>query len=346
MEPRAPRRSRRGQRALTVGGTALLVAAIIGVIGHYRPPHWAPVLGVTAFSPYLLLCAPLALSSLALARRWVGTALAAGACVVWVVTQAPLFIATDPPAHALHLTVMQANLRLGEASPEAVVAAVKRYHVDVLMLEELTPGERWKLHDAGLAHELPWSVSDLRGGAQGTGMWSRYPLYDTDQRKDFTFGFVTARISVPHFPCDPVAAALHMAGPWPDSTQWNHDIAHLPSVMRQLAAQPCDMLIGGDFNATPDTAQFRRLLTGGLSDAAEQAGAGLTATYPNDTWAGPLIAIDHVLVRGGVATSVSTLSISGTDHRAVVARVALAVRCTPSAPGRPCDRSLGSGPWR
>jgi endonuclease/exonuclease/phosphatase (EEP) superfamily protein YafD len=84
------------------------------------------------------------------------------------------------------------------------------------------------------------------------------------------------------------------------------------------------VIVGGDFNATPDVAQFRSVLRTGFADAADQAGAGMTRTYPADRWFPPLIAIDHVLTRGGaVATGVQTVSISGSDHRALLARIAV-----------------------
>jgi endonuclease/exonuclease/phosphatase (EEP) superfamily protein YafD len=87
----------------------------------------------------------------------------------------------------------------------------------------------------------------------------------------------------------------------------------------------CDpMIVGGDFNATPDTVQFRTILGAGFADAADQAGAGSTRTYPADRWYPPLIAIDHVLSRNGpVATDLRTVAIKGSDHRALVVRVAV-----------------------
>ncbi len=85
-------------------------------------------------------------------------------------------------------------------------------------------------------------------------------------------------------------------------------------------------LIGGDFNATLDTVQFRRILAQGFSDAADQAGAGFTPTWPADRWFPPLITIDHVLTRDAVARSVDSVEIPGSDHRALVAVVRIPTR--------------------
>jgi endonuclease/exonuclease/phosphatase (EEP) superfamily protein YafD len=83
-------------------------------------------------------------------------------------------------------------------------------------------------------------------------------------------------------------------------------------------------ILAGDFNATLDHADLRRVLAGGYEDAASVVGAGLHATWPEGRLVPPTVAIDHVLAdeRAGVrAVSVHTLP--GTDHRAVFAELVL-----------------------
>ncbi len=65
------------------------------------------------------------------------------------------------------------------------------------------------------------------------------------------------------------------------------------------------------------------MLTGRLRDTAEQVGAGLLFTYPTDKRIPPLVGIDQILVAGGRATSVETVTLPGSDHRAVVAQIQL-----------------------
>ena len=115
-----------------------------------------------------------------------------------------------------------------------------------------------------------------------------------------------------------------MAGPVPDAGPWRSDIARLPAVLHALSRDAAVVVVGGDFNATPDTKQFRSVLRSGYTDAADQAGAGYTATYPADRSFPPLIAIDHVLANGGaVATGVRSVSIRGSDHRGLSVRLAV-----------------------
>jgi endonuclease/exonuclease/phosphatase (EEP) superfamily protein YafD len=321
--PVPPAPPRRWRIALTVIAGLGVIAALTGVVAHYRPPHRPVLLGVSAFAPYLMLAAPVALVLLLVCRRWIVAIAPAVLTALWLWTQVPLYISADPPAHAGDVVTMTSNLRLGEADPNAVVTAAREHRADLLMLEELTPDEQQRLVAAGLDRLLPYHVSDPRGAAEGTGLWSRYPLHDTEARHDFTFAFITARVAVPGFAREPFVAALHMAGPWPHSGNWGQDITHLRRVLPTLG--PGDAVIAaGDFNATPDITQFRDLLTGGYRDGAEQAGAGITETYPADRWYPPLIAIDHVLTRDAVGRSAETVHIPGSDHRALVVSVAVA----------------------
>jgi endonuclease/exonuclease/phosphatase (EEP) superfamily protein YafD len=328
MEPTSRRRlripapGRPGRIALTLLGSLAGVIALVGVIAHYRPPHQPVLLGISAFAPYLMLAAPVAAVLLAVGRRWIPTVAAAALTALWLWTQVPLYLSADPPAHAGAVVTMTSNLRLGQGSPQAVVDAVRTHHVEVLMLEELTPDEQGRLIAAGLDRVLPFHESDPRVAAEGTGLWSRYPLHDATRRTDFDFAFITARVAVPGLAREPFVAALHMSGPWPHSADWGDDIRHLRTVLPTLGAGD-SVIAAGDFNATPDIAQFRDLLVDGYRDGAEQAGAGVTQTYPSDRWFPPLIAIDHVLTRDAVGRSAATVEIPGSDHRALVVSVAV-----------------------
>ena len=309
--------------AALVVAAVLLLIGLAGLVAHFRAPGRGWMLGVSAFSPYLMLGAPLALIVLAVSREWLGTTVALIVTAVAISTQVPLYTATNPPAHAATLITMTSNLKLGGADPASVVDAVRRHNVDVLMLQELTPEEQQRLSAAGLDRLLPYHVSDPRAYAMGTGLWSRYPLVDEVKRTDFSLAFVTANVRIPGARKTVSLAALHMPGPYPSSLLWHYDIAHLPSVLPTLGGGSGTVVVGGDFNSTPDLHQFRQLLRHGYQDAANQAGAGMTRTYPSNSSVPPMIAIDHVLTRDAVATSAKTVRIPGTDHRALVVQVAV-----------------------
>jgi len=84
---------------------------------------------------------------------------------------------------------------------------------------------------------------------------------------------------------------------------------------------PGAVIISGDYNSTPDMRQFRDLLTNGYRDAVEQTGSGYAPTFKADSWLPPVITIDHVLTRNAAASSIKTVKITGTDHRALLATI-------------------------
>jgi endonuclease/exonuclease/phosphatase (EEP) superfamily protein YafD len=91
------------------------------------------------------------------------------------------------------------------------------------------------------------------------------------------------------------------------------------------------IIVAGDFNSTYDMRPFRRLLDEGYRDAVEQAGAGLTFSFPTWRWVwAPMIGIDHVLVHNCAATWARTASVSGSDHFALLTTIDVPVDLTAS----------------
>ena len=84
-------------------------------------------------------------------------------------------------------------------------------------------------------------------------------------------------------------------------------------------------VLAGDFNATLDHGELRRLLDRGYRDAAEQAGTALRPTWPADRSLIPaLVTIDHVLADRRIrVASARTVAIPGSDHRGVLAVLVL-----------------------
>ena len=76
--------------------------------------------------------------------------------------------------------------------------------------------------------------------------------------------------------------------------------------------------------------QFRDLLNNGYRDAVEQTGSGFPPTFPSRTWHPPLLTIDHILTRNAAASSIETVYIPGSDHRALLGTIRV-----PVSPQRP-----------
>lgn len=309
---------------LTLTGWAALAATVVALVVRQFPWTWQPLIMLATFAHWVLLAAPVAVLLLVVVRRWATAVCAALAALLAAATQVPLYVASAPSAHGPAMTVMQANLGFGAADPANVVRLVTTRHVDVLATEELTFAARDRLLDAGLGRLLPYRFdAALPTGGGGLAIWSRYPLRDEVNEPHFELGVLTARTTLPSGERLNLLA-VHLLPPWPyPSAEWLSETTRLRAMLAAAAQDGSAVVVAGDFNATTDHARFRSLLSGGYRDGAEQVGAGYLPTYPTDRWFPPLVALDHVLTRGAAVTDLSTASLPGSDHRAMLARVRL-----------------------
>ena len=77
---------------------------------------------------------------------------------------------------------------------------------------------------------------------------------------------------------------------------------------------------------TPIGEEMRRLMAEtGLRDAVVESGLGWLPTFPGNGLLPPLVALDHVLVSGGLAASSAwTEAVPGQEHRALFVTVGVA----------------------
>ena len=306
---------------LTVVGIVVLAVAVVALIARFVPGINVAVVATAALAPYLMLGAPLAMIVLAVSRTWIAVAVAGVVTVAVVAVQLPWYTrGRSEPGAAVR--VVSANLRFGRADPEAVVR-MARDHADILAVQELTPEKAELISAAGIATVLPYQELRAREGPAGVGIWSRFPMRRGTEFDEFWLGLLTAQVQIPGVTGEATVIAAHMSAPHRELEAWREDLARLDTTLQKIGASADGpVLLAADLNATPDDLEFRRLLHGGYRDAAEQAGAGLTRTYPSDVRLGPpVFAIDHILTRGCAATSVCTLPIPGTDHRALLAEI-------------------------
>lgn len=315
---------------MTAALYGLILLALLGFLLRYWRGTASATLALVAGSPFLMLTAPVALAAALHSRRWITGAVALGVAVVCSVSQFPAYVAADPPAHGVPVVAMTANLHLGYADATTVVSEVRSHHVDLLMVEELTQREFAALQAAGLDQALPYSSAHPSYAADGTGLWSRYPMTDIGQLDGLLFTSAVATVAVPGAARPVRVVALHVAGPVPQATYWRADMRALPGQLRAVAAanDGGPVLVGGDFNATPQSPWFRNVLAAGYADGTRQAGEGMVPTYPaDDRLLPPVLPIDHVLTHGGpVATSARSISIPGSDHRALLVGLSVPAR--------------------
>jgi endonuclease/exonuclease/phosphatase (EEP) superfamily protein YafD len=229
----------------------------------------------------------------------------------------------QPPAAGPVLRVLTANLLAGRAGAEAVAELVRRKHADVLFVQELTVQAAARLQQAGLGDLLPHRVTQpVPHGARGS-IYARYPLHGGPLAPPVSAARCTARLDFPSGQFVQLAC-IHAAPPKPPwspgaTARWRGQLSALP------APGDSPRILAGDFNATLDHAQFRRLLRRGYVDAASQAGNGLSFTWgPRPDRRLTLLAIDHVLIdRRCAALTTSAHWLTGSDHRALYAELRL-----------------------
>jgi len=282
------------------------------------------MLVTAALSPYLMLCGPVSVLFLILARRGILAIVAIGLTATTLTVQLPLYLGSEAArSPSVGLRIVSANLLEGRADSEYLVR-LARAQADVLAFQELTPIKVDRLAAAGLDATFPYQWLDARDNSQGVGLFSRFPLVATRQIGGYTFAAVSAQIRVTGISINPTVVVVHMPGPWPYAIDdWRRDLDRLPATLFDVAERALSgcVIVAGDLNSTTDMRPFRGLLRDGYQDAAEQSGAGIEPTFPADMRLPPFLAIDHILTRNCTATSLRAMKIPRSDHRGLVATV-------------------------
>ncbi len=221
-----------------------------------------------------------------------------------------------PAAGAPRITVMNANLYEGHGSAKDVVAAVREHHVNILVLEEITPSLLQQMDDLGLATLLPDRVGEPDYMVAGTMILADQPLTDHVRLRTTFQGWEATYDGLAVLGVHPVAPV--------DPAGWRADHA---AILKQAEDDHADLILG-DLNATPDHEPMRQLDDAGFRDASEAANEGWQPTWPANhvgvfPLLPPVVKIDHVLVGEDMASlGTSTVDIAGTDHYALLATVA------------------------
>jgi len=287
---------------------------------------WYPAVQLMAFTPYAAVIAAVGVPILGVWRKWpelavtaVSAAILASCVLPRAMTDGDALAGATGPV----LRVASANLMLGWADPEEIVAKVRAENIDVLAVQEMPPEWLAKADAAGLRELLPQrSVAPVEG-SQGSGVFSRLPLSDGGSQRLDENWFEQAHATVTISGVPVRIESAHPASPYgrrviPD---WRDQLRDEP------AATPDGQLsvLVGDFNSTLDHGLLRDLVDRGYRDAASVVGKGLVGTWgPYNKQPIPPVTIDHVLAdrRIGVRTF-AAYQITGTDHRMIVSTLVL-----------------------
>jgi endonuclease/exonuclease/phosphatase (EEP) superfamily protein YafD len=225
--------------------------------------------------------------------------------------------ARSPEATALRLRLFTLNAQRGGADPAVILQIMREHDVDVLAVQELTPGMVDRLTAAGLPQVLPFSHVDARPRSRGTGLWARWPLTTLPPVPGLASATPQARIDPPGgfavgltvvHPVSPIAGR---------SVTWQRE---LEIIREALAAVDAPHVVAGDFNASRDHKLFREILAAGFLDCAD---VSQTRSWPGFTWpARQVMRLDHVLVsRPATVPMARPVRVPGTDHRGVLVEI-------------------------
>ena len=191
---------------------------------------------------------------------------------------------------------MTANLFAGLGDAGDVVEAVRRDHVDILVLEEITPMALDRFDAAGLAQRLPHRIGSPDWGVAGTMVFSNERMVEPAL-------LATSRSTLHRVQVGTLTLlAVHPVAPvQPQAWRRDHDL-----IRREAVDKDADLIVG-DMNATSDHEVMRELGDAGFRDAGELANEGWQPTWPANHVGlfprlPPLVRIDHVLVAPTLAS--------------------------------------------
>lgn len=299
---------------------AVLVVSLVALVAARRVDGPMPTACLLALLPYGAVAGLVAGAVTLAMGRWLtgGTVLASG--LILGADLVPRLTRTTPNLDGPRIRLMASNLLFGQADVKAVVELVRRHHVDVLHLLELTAECADELARAGLSDLLPHQVSRPAPGGEGSAVLSRHPLTELALVGPTRLAQPSARVDLGDTSIDVVA--VHPVPPTESGRDWRTELSRLPEPDPNGPVR----ILAGDFNATPDHAAFRRLLRAGYRDAGIERGAALRPTWSAGERV-PLFPLDHVLVDPrATVVSYRVFDVPGSDHKAVLAELVLTPR--------------------
>ncbi len=310
---------------------AMLYAYVISVSGFVLlwlvvGEQWL-LLGWLVNILHLLLLGTLpAALTLGLLRRWRMLLAALPALIVCLIVYLPGFVPRTTAAAAASSTSLRVlTFNLARSTQPDVVELVRQSGADVVLLQELLPDAAAQF--AALSAQYPYMAlhPDQRNGYAGLGILSRYPITADAYR---LIGLGQQRVTLDAGGMALAVFNMHTYPPMSLSLQAERN-AQVAALLAWAAEERGAVLLGGDFNATPLTADYG-LLAQRYTDAFAVVGGGFGFTYPS--WgqrAGaasavpPLARIDYVFVSADLQVRTAQVgNLSGSsDHRPLLVEV-------------------------
>lgn len=287
---------RLGVAVLALVAAAALVVVVADVVVR---PETGPFALAAVVEPYILVVGTIAglvaaVSSLGIGRAGGSIRLLAVVVVVVAILRlggewwSPEAAAPSGDSGATvnqTLRVLSWNLELGSRAATDSVAGIAEREVDLVALQELTPGVAAAIEaDPALVARFPYRILEPRDGVAGMGLLSRLPLVIGSYNAGPVV--LSAGLLLPDgrrfelldvHPYPPSISRIAIVPVGLDTRRRDRDLVSIRRTVDELP-DASTAIVMGDLNATPFEAGFT-ILADGLHDAHAEAGAG-----PGFTW--------------------------------------------------------------
>ncbi|MDI1312155.1 endonuclease/exonuclease/phosphatase family protein [Prosthecobacter sp.] len=271
---------------------------------------------------YLVACAAVLL--FALLRRRTSLVLFSLISLLW---NAQIIHAYHQTAQAVAapsekpLRVMTFNVQTENKTPHAAIHHVLASDADIVCLLEVD--ETWRANLEPLRLKYPHRVEELNDGNFGIACYTRLPLKSLEARRYTIWRLPTLVLNLDHHGSPLTFIGAHTIPPMGglSAHEWRE---HLSAIAALAASLSGEVIVAGDFNATPWCEGMRLL--------RENSGLDFRSADPvwPPTWGlylPMMIPIDHVLTKRGLTVQKRTLGPeTGSDHRSVTVEI---TRSTP-----------------
>lgn len=257
--------------------------------------------------------------------RWL-LLLAAGVVVVfhlaWVLPDYRPASEIPPAAYdAPRIRLMTANVYFGNPDFQGIADEIAEVNPDVLFLQEFGPRMELALREHGLLELYPYVKIAYENPYFGTALYSKLPLTETTVVEAGGRPYIKASIEVGGQEVH--LYDLHPTSPGLGPSTAGHWNAGWREILRGLKADDGMLIAAGDFNMNQHHHWYRELRKAGFTSAHEERGRGNATTWPQGRKLRP-IRIDQVFHSAGiVCLSIREGRGEGSDHRPVIAELAI-----------------------